>query len=527
MLVAKSYTSASAHITGSTGNLVNFIFKDNNNTGDTILSGSNNIIGNPVAPTAGFRRYVSNGNIALFGLLPQLSSSMSTAFPLTMNGNFIQANTNGIIIRGPVTSSVTWNIAANFIQGGFNIGTAAATNAEKIFNGLVATNNAIPGTLNVIANSNNLASVATFTFNNINGGATITLASSSINFTNTIIGDSNFNLNNTYYNTIGPGNGLVTAQRNTILGNNNTINVTGSLNPGTGAQPQLNDFTLTGANNTIFSDASGSRPGYHSFYKSIIAGYQLIVSASSAAADLTNHGSAFFGRFAENDGRRNKSSDTVFSVGTGTTTTLRKTGFLIDSGSNTFVEGTFNVSGSTSISGSTSMTGSLTLFSSSVAPSDLIMYGHKMFNVGAFQSNTTQSGSSGVSQSMNFDQTDISQGVSIVSNSRITLANAGTYNIQFSAQIDRVSGSGTDTINIWLKKNGVNVSASAGAVTITGGALAAKAIAAWNYVVNAAANDYYELAWQTTDTNIQLINVGETGNVPSIPSIILTVTQVR
>ena len=56
---------------------------------------------------------------------------------------------------------------------------------------------------------------------------------------------------------------------------------------------------------------------------------------------------------------------------------------------------------------------------------------------------------------------------------------------------------------------------------------AAKTIAAWNYVVDAAANDNFELVWQTTDANIQLINAAASGNVPDIPSIILTVTQVR
>ena len=158
---------------------------------------------------------------------------------------------------------------------------------------------------------------------------------------------------------------------------------------------------------------------------------------------------------------------------------------------------------------------------------DFYAHGHKQFNVGAFQSNITQSGSANVSQSMQFQTTDISHGVSIVSGSRITLANSGIYNIQFSAQVDRVSGSGTDTVHIWLKKNGSNVTASAGAVTISGAASAAKAIAAWNYVVDANANDYYELAWQTTDSNIQLINQAATGNIPSTPSIILTVTQPR
>jgi PKD repeat protein len=165
--------------------------------------------------------------------------------------------------------------------------------------------------------------------------------------------------------------------------------------------------------------------------------------------------------------------------------------------------------------------------SQSLYTGDLYVGGNKQFNVGTFQSDLSQSGSAGVSQSMQFEVTDISQGVSIVSGSQITAANAGTYNIQFSAQIDRVSGSGTDTVNVWLKKNGTNVPATAGAITISGAALEAKTIAAWNYVVDVATNDYYELCWQTTDTNIHLTANAASGNVPSIPSIILTVTQVR
>jgi hypothetical protein len=158
---------------------------------------------------------------------------------------------------------------------------------------------------------------------------------------------------------------------------------------------------------------------------------------------------------------------------------------------------------------------------------DLFVGGNKQFNVGAFTSNISQSGSANVSQSVNFEITDKSEGVSIVSGSRITIANSGTYNIQFSAQIDRVSGSGTDEVYFWLKKNGTNVANSAGVETISGAALAAKTLAAWNYVVDTVANDYYELVWESTDTNIHLTAITATGNIPAIPSVILTVTQAR
>jgi len=287
----------------------------------------------------------------------------------------------------------------------------------------------------------------------------------------------------------------------------------------------------------------------------------------------------------------------VFAVGTGTAANARRTGFLIDSGSNTRISGSLNVNGNTIITGSVTLSGSagpelivvgdtqmsgsvdisgsltakgLTFasldynslngqiqmnatgssgkivlksenvsISSSVATTvtgsleitsgsgDLFMYGHKMFNVGAFSSIVTQSGSANVSQSIAYDVTDYSQGVSVVSGTRLTVANAGVYNIQFSAQIDRTSGSGTDTVYIWLKKNGNNVTNSAGAITISGGAAAAKTISSWNYVVDAAASDYYEICWQTTDSNIQLINAAASGNIPDIPSVIVTVTQVR
>jgi hypothetical protein len=85
----------------------------------------------------------------------------------------------------------------------------------------------------------------------------------------------------------------------------------------------------------------------------VIGGQNLIVSASNSFT-LTEGGGAHFGRYNANDGRRNKTGQTVFSVGTGISGS-GKTGFLIDSGSNTFVEGSLNISGSTQFTGSISI----------------------------------------------------------------------------------------------------------------------------------------------------------------------------
>jgi hypothetical protein len=173
---------------------------------------------------------------------------------------------------------------------------------------------------------------------------------------------------------------------------------------------------------------------------------------------------------------------------------------------------TINLKGGVEVSGSLTVQNGSSFFAN----------GNKQFNVGAFQSSVNQSGSANVSQSMNFETTDISQGISIASNSRITLANSGTYNIQFSAQI--LADTGADDVYIWLKKNGTNVSASAGHIVLANNE---ELIAAWNYVVDAAASDYFELVWQNTNGDAILLTEAATGNIPSIPSIILTVTQVR
>jgi hypothetical protein len=126
---------------------------------------------------------------------------------------------------------------------------------------------------------------------------------------------------------------------------------------------------------------------------------------------------------------------------------------------------------------------------------------------------------------MTLNVTDISNGVSIVSNSRITIANAGIYNIQFSAQLDKTD-SGDDAVDIWLCKNGSPVANTNTQTTLVGNN--GKHVAAWNFFVNAAAGDYYELCWCSADASVSLNYIASqsTPTRPSIPSLILTVNKV-
>ncbi len=107
---------------------------------------------------------------------------------------------------------------------------------------------------------------------------------------------------------------------------------------------------------------------------------------------------------------------------------------------------------------------------------------------GSFFDTTTQTNLGGASgNAFKFDTTDFNSGVSIVSTSQIKMTNAGKYNIVFSAQMEKTD-SGTDTIEIWLKKNGSNQSNTNTKFYLVGNG--AKAVASWNFFVDAAANDY-------------------------------------
>ena len=145
---------------------------------------------------------------------------------------------------------------------------------------------------------------------------------------------------------------------------------------------------------------------------------------------------------------------------------------------------------------------------------------------GAFYSNSTQTNASTSStNAVTFNGADAdNNGVSVVSNSRITVASAGVYNVQFSAQIDKTD-SNDDPIEIWLSKNGNDVPSTNTKVTVTGNN--AKYVAAWNFVLKLSANDYVELKWYSADINMRLVYEGSASNParPSIPSVILTVTR--
>lgn len=143
---------------------------------------------------------------------------------------------------------------------------------------------------------------------------------------------------------------------------------------------------------------------------------------------------------------------------------------------------------------------------------------------GAFYDTTTQTAAAiNTAYPITFNTLSISNGVTIgTPTSRIYVDTHNVYNIQFSAQLDNTSG-GNHLAFIWLRINGVDVTDSAGQTRVKGND--GELVAAWNYVVQLNAGDYFEIMWSVSDTAVQMLAQTASAPVPGIPSIILTVTD--
>lgn len=129
---------------------------------------------------------------------------------------------------------------------------------------------------------------------------------------------------------------------------------------------------------------------------------------------------------------------------------------------------------------------------------------------------------------MSLNTTDFSYGVSISEsfNDKIKFASGGYYDIQFSAQMAKTTGTSA-TVYIWIKKNGVDIPWSNTGVTLAGGSNDV-ATPAWNWFVSASANDYYQLMWSVvgSSNNTFITASSSGGGGPEVPSLIVTVNRV-
>ena len=151
-------------------------------------------------------------------------------------------------------------------------------------------------------------------------------------------------------------------------------------------------------------------------------------------------------------------------------------------------------------------------------------------NYGSFYDNSTQSCASGTIKAMEVNNSDsfnsgVFVGIDINGKPTLfTVSDAGVYNVQFSAQLNRTSGGSSKTVSIWLRKNGVDIPFTATHVSVQ--ANAGKLVAAWNFFVEIGATDSVQIMWSQDDSIDILYQAADLILPhPAIPSVIITINQ--
>ena len=128
------------------------------------------------------------------------------------------------------------------------------------------------------------------------------------------------------------------------------------------------------------------------------------------------------------------------------------------------------------------------------------------------------------------DTIDFQEGIELLSSSHLKVKYSGIYNIQFSLQLSSLSNA-TQDVDVWFRKNGVDIPSSNSRFGLAPRKNATdpyNVIASLNYFATLAADDYIELIWSTTSTDVTInAATGLTSPTrPNIPSAIVTMLYV-
>lgn len=102
------------------------------------------------------------------------------------------------------------------------------------------------------------------------------------------------------------------------------------------------------------------------------------------------------------------------------------------------------------------------------------------------------------------------------------VADAGIYNIEFSAQLDRNKGTDSE-FWVWLAIDGADVPESASVVRVKG--TDGEFVPAWNWLVEMKPGASFSVMWATDDLDTYLETFAASAFHPAIPSVIITITQ--
>jgi len=442
----------------------------------------NSIIKAPTGTSQALIKFASTGsssNTRVFGSNILFGANLTASLEAsgTANGNIYNTALigAGLIVSGTQANN---SLSASMFVGQFNeTGSFADPSLIKFAVG-AGTSNTVRKTALFVSRSGETVIAAAGGGENSRGNSVF-----GVNYVK--IGQNTVNSNTS----VAAYNGSFMTNGGTIAGGEGNVMIGGGANTITAGR----DTAMLGSSYSTINTLSGGAESHN-----------VIVGAQSSV--ISGSRSRFTGIYSSNNSSISQSIQSAIIAGN--FTSLNDTTSSVALGRDTAYTGS----------------ASYTLYTQNVDISgSLTVNGNKQYNFGEFWATSSNTPAAGVSQSVIFDSTGVSAGVATSgSGDLLKITNAGTYNIQFSVQVN--TSAGADTLYVWFKKNGANIASSNSKAVLANNT--AQLLTA-NILDTAAANDYYEIAYQTANGNAQILSEAATGNLPQIPSVITTITQVR
>jgi hypothetical protein len=525
--------SAGANVSSGTNNV--FIAQ---NSGDAITTGACN---------------VSIGFNSLGG-----STTACETIAIGVNSAFSGASPTQSVLIGASTGCTTSSVGSVFIghaAGCTNttagcttyVGFVSGRNATGLSNtyvgaltGCAASNTSACGTLlgfcagSALTTGNGNTLIGFQSGRNVNSGAN-----------NVAIGTAAFQTATTASSNVAVGcgalSGLSTSSGNTALGHRAMLNASTAANNvavGCNAGEQLStgsnnvlvgdsagDTITTGTQNTFIGSGSGglvattsegnTGVGFSALGQGVTSGAYNVALGNSAGQNVTSGAINTLVGYSAGSAITTGGSNTI--IGRYAGTAALSNNVVLSDGAGT-IRFQSNASGAISLGtgGSYGTAGQILVSGGSGAAPTWTSSGTAAANYGSFVRTTTQTNTGGASgNAVSYDTTSSANNFSIVSGSRITAAVAGTYQILASLQVQKTDA-GTDDINFWVKKNGVNEPNSAYNLTLQGSNAAQ--LGYINWVVTLAAGEYVELWWYSADANARLLADPAVAPYPAVPA---------
>jgi hypothetical protein len=121
---------------------------------------------------------------------------------------------------------------------------------------------------------------------------------------------------------------------------------------------------------------------------------------------------------------------------------------------------------------------------------------------------------------LEFKQTYLGNAISVVDDTKITVAIGGVYNFQYSSAVTSTNSS-LKTVWVWIVRNGTPVGYSTNEYTISGSGT--DTIISWQFNIDLGVGEYVELYWGADNVNVTIGTTAPTPPHPGIPANVVAV----